>query len=389
MDNVNKTIIQMIGNEICSNELNSTPDFSAYTDDFYRQLLNTASAHDVAHIVATALIKNGLESSNPLSDEYRSSIYYVMFRSENLNYVFEKACSVLEKYKIPYIPLKGAVIRKLYPQDWLRTGCDIDILVKEKDVEAASKAITDELGYEETCRSDHDISILSTEKIFIELHFSLMADAHNLKHIEMLENPWSYAEPVSADGFCYKFKNEMFYLYYIAHMAKHFFSGSCGLRPFIDLWLINKNLDFDKGQINKLLEKSELVDFERSVRHLSEVWFSGAEHDRITEIMQDFVFMGSSFGSPRTIMISRQSKRGGRFRYVFSRLFIPLEELKEQYPIVEKHPFLMPFFEIVRVFELLLGKKRAFRKRYINSIANESENFLDDIRFLFKSIGLN
>ena len=37
--------------------------------------------------------------------------------------------------------------------------------------------------------------------------------------------------------------DEMFYFYHIAHMVKHFEVGGCGIRPFLDLWIMNHRME--------------------------------------------------------------------------------------------------------------------------------------------------
>lgn len=59
---------------------------------------------------------------------------------------FRDICSIFDKIKIAYIPLKGAVIRPYYPYDSMRTSCDIDILIHEEDLELAIKNLI-EKGY--------------------------------------------------------------------------------------------------------------------------------------------------------------------------------------------------------------------------------------------------
>ena len=44
-------------------------------------------------------------------------------------HTYNSICSALNRESIAYIPLKGSVIKDLYPESWMRTSCDIDILV--------------------------------------------------------------------------------------------------------------------------------------------------------------------------------------------------------------------------------------------------------------------
>lgn len=59
----------------------------------------------------------------------------------------------------------------------------------------------------------------------------------------------------------YKMSKELFLLYHIYHMAKHFIHGGCGIKPFIDLWIIKNKIGFDGGKAQKMLQESGLLAF--------------------------------------------------------------------------------------------------------------------------------
>lgn len=387
MEKVNETIIQLIANEVCGSTL-CLPLQSPLSDEFAVELYNTSKAHSVAHIVGGALLNNGLLADTGIDGIFRDKVYGTLFRYENLVYVLEKVCGVLEKNKTPYIPLKGSVIKDIYPKPWLRTGCDIDVLVHEEDVDAAAAAIADELGYEIKGKGNHDISILATEGIYVELHFSLLEESRNRNLARVLNDVWNHASPCENGGFRYELDDAMFYFYHVAHMAKHFADGGCGLRPFLDLWLMERSKNYHTNETKQLLKKGNLLDFAKAALQLSEAWFSGKEHNETTRLMADFVMSGGCFGTAHTKMLSHQQRSGGRFKYALSRLFVPYGELKKQYPVIEKYRFLTPLCEICRLLSLLLGKKKKFRKKYINNMKSVPEEYIDNINLLFERVGL-
>ena len=51
-----------------------------------------------------------------------------VYRYEQSQTEIKKITHVLTELKIPYILLKGPRVRKYYPEPWLRTSCDIDII---------------------------------------------------------------------------------------------------------------------------------------------------------------------------------------------------------------------------------------------------------------------
>lgn len=388
MENLTETMLKLIAAEVCGSML-SLPQNAPFSDEFLFELYNLSKAHDVSHIVGTALINNGLLNGRSAENIFRDNAIFTAFRYENQRYVLDKVSEVLQKSEIPHIPLKGAVLAEIYPEPWMRTGCDIDILVREEDVEKAAAAITDTLGYKKKGRGKHDIAILSTENIYIELHFSLIEEDYSTAMAKVLRKAWEHARPSENGCYRYEFDDAMFYFYHIAHMAKHFIGGGCGIRPFLDLWLMKKDRNYHTAETKALLKKGRLTEFAETAEKLCDVWFSEKEHDAVTPIMQEYIINGGCFGSAETKMLSNQNRSGGRMKYTFSRIFVPYDDLKGQYPIIKKYRFLTPFCEICRLFSLLFGKKRKFRKDFIVGMKNVSDEKIDDIKLLFERVGLS
>ena len=97
-------------------------------------LLDLADAHDLSHLLGQALSDLGLLGEDETSQKFRSRALQAVYRYGKQKREFERICAVLEEEKIPYIPMKGAVIRKRYPEGWMRSSCDIDVFVKKNDV---------------------------------------------------------------------------------------------------------------------------------------------------------------------------------------------------------------------------------------------------------------
>ena len=85
----------------------------------------------------------------------------VVYRYEKINYELNRLCETLNEVKIPFIPLKGSVIRQYYPEPWMRTSCDIDVLVHEEAVDQTAQIIVEKLGYTYEKKQYHDISLMS------------------------------------------------------------------------------------------------------------------------------------------------------------------------------------------------------------------------------------
>lgn len=108
--------------------------------------------------------------------ELDNEMFRAAFRCEQLEHELKKICGTLEKARIPFIPLKGSVLRRYYPEPWMRTSCDIDVFVREADLDRAIEALWENLSYRIGEISDHDVQIYTPNGQHIELHRNLIED---------------------------------------------------------------------------------------------------------------------------------------------------------------------------------------------------------------------
>ena len=354
------------------------------SDEQLRALLNLSVKQDVAHLLVLGLKQNGLISKE--NKQIEGHIFKAAFRYERLNCEYEALCTTLEQAKIPFLPLKGAVLRNYYPEAWMRTSCDIDVLVHREDLDAAISCLSKKLQCVEKERTTHDVSLFSPRGIHIELHFDLVEEGRAKDAIAVLSHVW---ENVFLKKDCeswYEMSDTFFYFYHIAHMAKHFEGGGCGVRPFIDLWILDHMEGADLRSRDELLVKGGLLKFASVCRDLSNAWFGQGKLNSVTFQMQEFLLRSGIYGSTDNRVLLQQRKKGGRIGFFFSRMFIPYSKLKRYYPILEKHPYLMPVMQIRRWFMLLNPNIAAMAKREMKvnrkldkSVSDKMSAFLDCI----------
>ena len=106
-------------------------------------VLKLSKRHEVQSLAAYGLLLSGGLTGDQEA-RCRNSLYRTVAYQERMEREFVRTCNLLEAAGLSYMPLKGAVIRSLYPEPWLRTSGDIDILVKDADRAAA---VLTENGY--------------------------------------------------------------------------------------------------------------------------------------------------------------------------------------------------------------------------------------------------
>lgn len=395
MTTITQTIFNCIKPEICGRtEEIVLPEFSVQC---FIDLFRLSKKHDITPIVGNALNKCGAfehlpvdieeserEAITKIKTKFDEQIFTAVYRYENINNELREIRRVLGEAKIPFIPLKGSVIRKYYPEPWQRTSCDIDVLVKEKDADKASKVLAERLQYKINEKGQHDVSLFSPSNIHVELHFKLMDI--EFKQVSVLRDIWNGGEITPVSGYKYRMSKELFLLYHIYHMAKHFVHGGCGLKPFIDLWIIKNKIGFDGGKAQKMLQESGLLAFyERSIDLMS-VWFEGKPHNSVTQEMEDYILQGGVYGTLEQQLAMSQNKKGGKFRHLLSKIFLSYEQMKVYYPSVKKCPILFPFYQVRRWFRILFcgGRKAAMNEIKLNQSLSEekkqaAKNLIDEL----------
>ena len=389
-DQVNRILFALLREEICgiAPEAEVPAEINA---EMLRELYVYAKHHDLAHLVADALAKHQLlPPEDEMTSKFEKQHMMAIFRYQRLNYQLEAVSAALEEAEIPFLPLKGSVIRTLYPEPWMRTSCDIDVLVHEEDLERAIKLLTDKLEYKNEGRGSHDVSLRSAGGVHVELHYSLLEDdrANNAK--AFLENVWSYAYPAEGKHCQMLLRDEFFYFYHVAHMAKHIEVGGCGIRPFLDLWLLDRQVEHDEEKRNALLEDAKLLTFAEASRALAKRWMMGQELDceDVTKELERYILGGGVYGTTENRVAVQQKRKGGRLGYALSRIFMPYDSLKLQYPILEKHKWLTPFYHLKRWFGILKNGRFKASVKELELTRTAKKEDTDRAARLLETLGL-
>ena len=339
--------------------IENTEEIRALSPEDLISLYRLSKAHDMAHIVGEMLSRLEIPMDESLSARFLKQQMLAVYRHERLRDTYDRLCRLFEDSHIPYMPLKGAVIRPYYKEPWMRTSCDIDILVKEEDADRAAALVGDVFGIKENYgKSFHDISLLLEGNVHLELHFNIIEEIEPMDTV--LRRVWEHADLKPGTAYCYLQTNAFLLFHLVAHNAYHFQKGGCGIRPFVDWWLLKRCLEVDEAELSSLLGEAELSEFEKGMDDLAMVWFSGEKHTELTQQMERFLLGAGVYGSLENRVTVGREKEGGGLRYILRRIFLPMRELKKLYPRLEKAPVLYPFYTVCRWFAVLFsgrGKK--------------------------------
>ncbi len=361
MNRAVELMMSLIRSEVCGNcctlpETISESDIAA--------LYRLSKYHDLAHIVGTALKKQDLLKFDETAALFEKQILTALYRYDKSEDALSAIRKIFSNGSIRYIPLKGAVLRNFYPEPWQRTSCDIDILVQPESATAATDLIVRNLNCQPPKEASHDIQLLTQNGVHIELHFTLMEDEYINRKGMLLKQIWDFAFPSNDHQNELLLPDNMYYYYHLAHMAKHIEHGGCGVRPFLDLWILNHLVPHDERSRRKTLSDAGLDCFADAANRLSEYWFSDGSADELTSTLEKYILNAGVYGSVDNSTKILRMKQKSNFSYCISRLFMPYKPLTTIYPSLKKYPYLLPFYEAARWCKL-------FRKKVFKSVVDE------------------
>ncbi len=372
-------LIKILGAELNEAELDGSVK-EALTSEAVSALYRLSKHHDLAHIVASALGRCGITGDAETTAKFQKQEFMSVYRTEQMKYTYGQICAAFDAATIPYIPLKGSVIRPYYPRESMRTSCDIDILVKEEDLDRAIESLT-QIGYQCGEKDFHDVSLFSPAKIHLELHFSILENIPKLDAV--LRDAWKYAE--QKEGSRYEFTKEFFMFHIFAHMSYHFLSGGCGIRPLMDVWIMEHKMGVSCSEASELLKKAEIDAFAKEICQLVDVCFSGAEATDFAQELLSYILNGGVYGTAQNRVAVTRAKNKNTFSYVFKRLFAPYRVMVVLYPVLKKCPILLPFCWVARFFKMLFGGKAG---RTITELKTANETETDGLKQMRDRLGL-
>lgn len=377
-----KLLFSILQSEICD-----APLTMPLTFEEREKLYTLSKSHDLSHIVASVLQKNGMLGNDTVSANFQKQQMLAVYRYERARQTSVEIYRTFEENKIPFLPLKGAVLREYYPLPWMRTSCDIDILVRPEDLKSTISVLVEHLKYQKIKRHTHDVKMLSPNGVFLELHFLLLEDSVSKSCSAILSDIWEHVSPKEGYSYQMQMPDELFYFYHLVHMAKHIKNGGCGIRPFLDLWMLDNAMHGEKEKRDALLKKGGLLVFAEAARALSKVWFSNAPHNDTTRILQKFILGGEAYGTTANKIAIQHIKRGGKL-YLLSKLFVPYDVIKYRYPILQKHKWLLPLMQIRRWCRWLIPSAQAHSLRDLAVHKSLSKNQVTEIQTILTQIGL-
>lgn len=386
MRDCEKQIIYLIG---CA--LHDTmPSEAVIADVDLEALFRLANAHSLTAITCMGLEKGHAFDTAPeeTAKKWREARDKAIRKNMLLDAERQKILNEMERAGIWYLPLKGCILKDLYPKFGMRQMADNDILYDSSKHEDL-KRIFKERGYSWSYERGAVHDIFEKPPVYnFEMHRALFGESHGAVLEEYYKN--IHEKLLSDDGICCRFSDEDFYIFMTAHANKHFSVSGTGLRTLIDFYICNlkKGGTLNRKYVDSELKVLGIADYERASRLLADKLFARPEPDFADSLTEDETsllkyYLGSgTYGTLSNHVSTQMAKIQGdgkpisgrtRLKYVLSRLFPGRQWCKDRHPFFYKYPVFLPALWIYRIFRGILAKRkhiaseiRAVKKTNIN-----------------------
>lgn len=294
------------------------------------------------HLV-TAAVGMALESAGMKTHSFEQAVAQAQRKNALLDADRAKVLAGMEKAGIWYMPLKGSVLKDMYPRYGMRQMSDNDILI-DPERRADVRTIMEGIGFktEKYEAAEHDVYHKKPVSNF-EMHVYLVNGRSNAQLETYYLNVKDRLIKDEGNNYGYHFRDEDFYLYMIVHEYKHYIQGGTGLRSLMDtyVYLLQKQETLDWDYIRQEAEKMGIAEYESVNRTLAMHLFAGEVLSESEDKMLQYVFSSGTYGTEKNAAIN-QVREKGRFGYFLARLTLPKKEMYWNYPILKKAPFLYP-----------------------------------------------
>ncbi|SHJ41291.1 nucleotidyltransferase domain-containing protein [Thermoclostridium caenicola] len=379
------TKAQKVVAELLSATINNKKAVNITEESDWHEIFRLAEEHQIQSLLYSVVKDLPGENGVPGPDLLRTWKEVSFISAVGEANKFRDACRILSAFHeagLPFIVLKGIVLRDLYPKPELRTMCDLDVFIAEEHVGKA-REILGRLGYKESESTYKHICFTHEKHLMVELHTRLLDMEFAEKTKEWESGMWNNAIAVSiCDIPVRTFSNEDHLIFLCLHLLNHFLVSGYGVRQLYDIAVFISGM-YDRIQWNAFLSKVKelrISNFVSLVFNVCAKLFNidipqeipgNCPDEKTLDMVIDDVFTGGVFGNEEAghiisgvlnSYIGDRKKMPNRATRIFYLLFPPYRVMKRKYKYIEKFPVLLPFAWMQRFFMNLFGKNRLFKK---------------------------
>ena len=373
MDTQHLGMVILLRNALNNENIPLPEDFSW---DAVAQLART---HRLTGLVLQGAARCGVPRSHPvltrMTLEFCQQVRVGKAQDQRLGQVF----GAFESAGIDYMPVKGAVIKPLYPKPDCRTMGDADVLIRQEQLPQIRQLLL-ELGMEELeVTSDYE-QAWGDHSLKIELHTKLVTKQYKRFH-RYYGTGWHLAQK-QTDSSCYLLSAEDHLVYLVGHFAKHYLEGSICAKDLCDVWVwLQRHPQMDEAYTRQQLRQLQLEQFYDNICDLVACWFRGEPATEAVELITHTAFAGGVCQETDQSAVKGAMHRNSgeeslaqqKKKWFLVALFPSSSRLEYKYPVLKKWPILLPVFWVYRWFLALFREHDRLKRGMLVAKMDEKE----------------
>lgn len=331
-------------------------------------MVKLAAKHKIAALMYYGMTGAGLDADPATQQLFMGCCQYVAV-SERQMAMLNQLFAAFEERQIDYLPLKGVLLKSLYPQPEMRRMGDADILFRREQYDRIKELLT-EMGFTFDYETDHE-AVWKHPALLLEMHKRIVP-RRDKDLYRYFGNGWSHAVADGERPYRYGFTPEMQFVSLFVHLVKHYRGGGIGLSHMIDLWVFRRaHPELDEAAVSAELDKVYLGEFYANVWETLQVWFEGAEPTEKTDFITNVIFENGVYGTRERAHLSYVARAGHNqkastnnyFTKLLHLVFPPKSALQTKYPILRRCGVLLPCIWVVRWVDTLLFHRKRIAQR--------------------------
>lgn len=358
-----------------------------------KQILEIARENHMDYLLLGALVKaDGMNEDD--REVARARVKWSVVRTLTQIMELKQLEKRFEEEHVKSQPLKGARLKFIYPSPEMREMSDIDILIDVDDMLRAKDILLD-MGYSLRQAIKHHDIYQKGAFMVVEAHRSMYDRTVDNNQHNYFEG---FKRAVLREGmqYTYDFTREDFYVYMMAHMAKHFYAMGCGIRNLVDVYIYQKEYGdiLDLAYVKKELEQCGILTFTEHMEKLAAIWLGGEEGDQFYDNLFFYMLNSGIYGKDENGIWNKFAEEKVRNREVSLRelkmwyYLPPLSYMAEYYPWLEDYPALIPVAWGIRAFRGIFMKKGVHKREMLQDIERDQikvyKNIYEKMQLHFK-----
>lgn len=365
-------------------------------DISFMEILNLANSHSVANVAFYSIERLENKPEADIYEKWREIRDKAIIKSITQSYELSVIIDKLTEAEVDICPLKGSIMKEMYPSQDMRLMADLDILMDKNKAKTVEKLLLS-LDYKREHKNEDGHDVYCKKPVMnVEMHNHLIDQNILTKEIiEYYDDDWKNLKQSEENKHLYYMDWNDFYIFHMAHLAKHYKIAGTGIRSIMDIYIFMQKhkQDLDRAYIEAELDKMGLLSLCRDCERLAELWFGEAECDlehnsdctAENEVLKDssylaemteYIVRSGTYGAFKNrVNNTLENFNGTKFEYYIQRLFPPRQKMYIQYSFLKKYPFLQPFCWIDRIVKaIVIPKKRKnmnMEIKYFKEINNE------------------